>query len=215
MLRWEMEARRDRKYFKTLLETAGTEGLRKEMIAGLARQSDRSRPGAQMARGRSTNAEAEREMKFAFVEVPESPVEALAGSARVAVNEARAPRISVRNRSPLAVDHLEIGWIVRDQLGREFLAASMPADVKLEPNQSGEVRQEGSLRLQDPAAIQTMTGFVSSVSFADGSLWIPSRGALAIPRLREVVPPSPEEQRLLQIYIKKGLDVLIEELKKF
>jgi hypothetical protein len=215
MLRWEMEARRDRKYFKTLLETAGVEAVRKEMIAGLARQDDRRRPGAQMARGRATNTEAEREMQFAFVEIPESPVEALAGSARVALNEARAPRISVRNRSTRPVDHLEIGWIVRDQLGREFLAASMPADLKLAPNQSGDVREEAALRLQDPVAIQTMTGFVSSVSFADGSLWIPSRSALAIPRLREVMPPSPEEQRLLQIYSKKGLGVLIEELKKF
>ena len=215
MLRWEMEARRDRKHFKTLLETAGAEGLRKEMVAGLARQDDRRRPGAQMARGRSTNTEAEREMKFAFVDIPESPVEALSGSARVALNEARAPRISVRNRSPRPVDHVEIGWIVRDQLGREFLAASMPADLKLDPNQSGDVRQEGALRLQDTMPIQTMTGFVSSVSFADGTVWIPSRSALAIPRLREILPPSPEEQRLLQLYTKKGLDALIEELKKF
>ena len=215
MLRWEMEARRDRKYFKTLLETAGAAGLREEMIAGLARQGNRRQPGAQMARGRSTNADAEHEMKFAFLDIPESPVEQLSGSARVALNEARAPRISVRNRSPRPVDHLEIGWIVRDQSGREFLAASMPADLKLEPNQSGDVRQEGALRLQDTTPIQNMTGFVSSVSFTDGTLWIPNRSALAIPRLREILPPSPEEQRLLQLYTKKGLDALIEELKKF
>jgi hypothetical protein len=30
-----------------------------------------------------------------------------------------------------------------------------------------------------------------------------------------VVGPSPEEQRLVQLYRKKGLTVLIEELKKF
>jgi hypothetical protein len=30
-----------------------------------------------------------------------------------------------------------------------------------------------------------------------------------------VIAPSPEEQRLLQIYRKKGLNGLIEELKKF
>jgi hypothetical protein len=214
MLLWEMEARRDRKYFKTLYETAGAEALRGEMIAAAARQGSR-RPGTQMARGRATNIDAERDMQFAFLDIPESPVEALAGSARVARNEARAPRILVRNRSARPLEHLEIGWIVRDQLGREFLAASMPADLKLAPNQSGDVRQEAALRLQDPVAIQTMTGFVSSVWFADGSLWIPSRAALAIPRLREVVPPSPEEQRLLQIYNRKGLEALIEELKKF
>ena len=214
MLLWEMEARRDRKYLRTLVETAGAEALRKEMIAGLARQDDR-KPGAQMARGRVTNLEAERDMQFAFVEIPESPVETLSGSARVAQNEARAPRILVRNRSARPVDRVEIGWIVRDQQGREFLAASLPADLKLAPNQSADVRQDTALRLQDPAAIQGMTGFISSVSFADGSLWVPSRSALAVPRLREVVPASPEEQRLLQIYNKRGLEALIDELKKF
>jgi hypothetical protein len=30
-----------------------------------------------------------------------------------------------------------------------------------------------------------------------------------------VIAPSPEEQRLSQIYNKKGLQALIEELKKF
>jgi len=64
------------------------------------------------------------------------------------------------------------------------------------------VRQEGSLRLQDPAAIQTMTGFVSSVLFADGSLWIPSRAALAIP-----AGPSAEQppgERLLRTWATLG-----------
>ena len=60
-----------------------------------------------------------------------------------------------------------------------------------------------------------MSGFVSSVEFTDGSQWIPSRGALDQPRLRQLVAPSPDEQRLSQIYTKKGLQVLIEELKKF
>ena len=215
MLQWETEARRDRKYFRALLETSGAEGLRKEMIAGLARQGDRRQPGTQMALGRSTNVEAGREMQFAFLEIPESPVETLTGSARVTRNVASAPRVSVRNRSPRPVDHLEIGWIVRDNLGREFLAASMPADLNLAPSQSGDVRQETALRLEDQAEIQSMTGFISSVAFADGSLWVPTRGALSAPRLREIVPPSPEEQRLLQIYNKKGLAALIEELKKF
>jgi hypothetical protein len=30
-----------------------------------------------------------------------------------------------------------------------------------------------------------------------------------------VVAPSPEEQRLVQIYRKRGLNAVIEELKKF
>jgi hypothetical protein len=215
MIMWELEAQRDRKYFKGLLETAGGEGLRKEMLASLARQGDRSQPGVQMVRSRATNIDAEPEAQFAFLEIPESPVTASSGMARIGSSLAGAPRFEVKNRSNRPVQHLEIGWIVKDQQGREFLAASMPADMKLAPNQSGQVAQDAALRFDRPVAIQSMSGFVSSVEFTDGSQWIPSRGALDQLRLRQVVAPSPEEQRLSQIYNKKGLQALIEELKKF
>jgi hypothetical protein len=215
MIMWELEAQRDRKYFKTLLATAGAEGLRNGMLESLARQGDRSQRGVQMVRGRATNLDAEREEQFAFLEMPESPVEASNGRARIGTSLAGAPRFEVRNRSNRPVQHLEIGWIVKDQQGREFLAASMPADMKLAPNQSGQVTQDAALRFDRPIAIQSMSGFVSSVEFADGSQWVPSRGALDQPRLRQVVDPSPEEQRLSQIYNKKGLQALIAELNRF
>ena len=215
MTMWELEAQRDRKYFKTLLETAGAEGLRKEMLSTLARQGDRSQPRrADGARPRH-QLDAERETQFAFLEIPESPVEASGGVARIGTGLAGAPRFEVRNRSNRAVQHLEIGWIVKDQQGREFLAASMPADMRLAPNQSGQVAQDAALRFDRPVSIQSMSGFVSSVEFADGSQWIPSRSALEQPGLRQVVAPSPEEQRLSLIYSKKGLQALIDELKKF
>jgi hypothetical protein len=215
MTMWELEAQRDREYFKKLYETAGGEALGKEMLASLARQADRPRTGVQMVLGRATTAEPDREVKLAFLEVPEAPVEALGGFARVAANQASAPRFEVRNRSAQPVQHLEIGLIVKDQQGREFLAASMPADLNLAPSQTGQVTEDAALRLPDSVSIQGMTGFVSSVEFADGNYWIPSRSALEIPRLRTVVAPSPEEQRLSQIYKKKGLQALIGELKKF
>ena len=215
MIRWELEAQRDRKYFKTLLASRGAEELSKEMRLSLARQADSSQRGVQMVRGRATNIDAERETQFAFLDIPESPVEASNGRARIGASLAGAPQFEVRNRSPRAVQHLEISWIVRDQQGREFLAASMPADMKLAPNQSGPVAQDAALRFDRPIAIQSMSGFVSSVEFADGSQWIPSRSALDQPGLRQVVAPSPEEQRLTQIYTKKGIQALIEELKKF
>jgi hypothetical protein len=215
MTTWELEAQRDRKYFKTLLATGGAEGLRNEMLSSLARQADRSQRGVQMVRGRATNLDAERESQFAFLDIPESPVEASGGVARIGASLAGAPRFEVRNRSNRAVQHLEIAWMVKDQQGREFLAASMPADMKLAPNQSGQIAQDAALRFDRPISIQSMSGFVSSVEFADGSQWIPSRGALDQLRLRQVVDPSPEEQRLSQIYTKKGVQALIEELKKF
>jgi hypothetical protein len=219
MIMWELEAQRDRKYFKTLLASGGPnggiEGLRKEMLSSLARQADSSQRGVQMVRGRATNIDADRETQFAFLDIPESPVEASNGMARIGTNLAGAPHFEVRNRSNRAVQHLEIAWIVKDQQGREFLAASMPADMKLAPNQSGPVSQDAALRFDRPVSIQSMSGFVSSVEFADGSQWIPSRGALDQARLRPLVAPSPEEQRLSQIYTKKGIQALIDELKKF
>jgi len=215
MIMWELEAQRDRKYFKSLLASRGAEELGKEMRLSLARQADSSQRGVQMVRGRATNVDAEREAQFAFLDIPESPVEALNGVARIGSSLAGAPRFEVRNRSSRAVAHLEVGWIVKDQQGREFLAASMPADLKLAPNQSGQVAQDAALRFDRPVSIQSMSGFVSSVEFADGTQWIPSRGALDQPRLRPLVAPSPEEQRLSQIYNKRGLPALIAELNKF
>ena len=141
--------------------------------------------------------------------------EAASGQASATAQQVRAPHIVIRNRSNRPVNHLELGWLVKDQQGREFLAASMGADLKLAPDQSGEVKQDAALRFTEPVAAGSMTGFVASVEFADGTYWIPSRDDLSDRRLRDTVAPSPEEQRLLQIYSKKGLDALIEELKNF
>jgi len=60
-----------------------------------------------------------------------------------------------------------------------------------------------------------MSGYISSVEFTDGTYWIPTHSALDDKHLRTLVTPSPEEQRLLKIYSRKGLNGLIEELKKF
>jgi hypothetical protein len=212
---WELEARRDRKYFKTLLETAGVDGLQKEILSCLQLQRDRPSAGVQMVQGRSTNGEPEHELKFAFLHMPESPVDPTDGSARIAGNEARAPQINIQNHSDRPVKHFEMGWIVKDQQGREFLAASIPSDVSVAPGKSSQVTQDTALRFSERTLIGSMTGFVSSAEYADGSFWIPSRAALSNPKLRTLVAPSPEEQRLLQIYHKKGLNALIAELKKF
>jgi hypothetical protein len=212
---WELEARRDRQYFKKLMVTAGTKALQQAMLENLSRQADRPLAGMQMVRGRATNIEPERDLSFAFLEIPDAPVLAMNGTARVAGSEAHAPSVEVRNRSERPIRYLEIGWIVKDQQGREFLAASMPADVSLAPGKTGQVGQDAALRFPEHTSIQGMSGFISTVGFADGSYWIPSRAALGDSRLRRVISPSPEEQRLTQIYQKKGLSGLIEELKKF
>ncbi len=218
MTLWELEARRDRRYFKSVLETAGDTGLRNEMLRSLSREADRQQqqPGLQMVRGRSTNVEAAQEVQFAFLDIPESPAEALDGTAKITSDGARAPRFEVRNRSTRPIRSLEIGWLVKDQQGREFLAASLPAEANLAPGKTGQVvEQDTSLKFRDSASISAMRGFVSNVEFADGGYWIPSRATIDDPKLRSLMAPSPEEQRLAQIYRKRGLAALVEELKKF
>jgi hypothetical protein len=207
---WELEARQDRKYFKTLLDTAGAEGLGTE----IRRQVDLPQARVQV-RGRATNADPEREMQFALLHPPDAPVDLTGGTARISGNEASAPRFDVHSVSKRAVRYMEIGWIVKDQDGHEFLAASLPADLNLSPGQSSQVVQDSALRFPERTSIQSMRAFVSTVEFDNGSYWILSRKALEDPQLRNVVAPSPEEQRLSQIYLKKGLNALIEELKKF
>jgi|HigsolmetaAR202D_1030399.scaffolds.fasta_scaffold16810_3 hypothetical protein len=219
MTQWELEARRDRRYFLSRLESEGPEGLRKELLASIARQSERPRIDVKFARsGRSTNTEPEREIKIAFVSFPDAPVEVLGGVARVAGNEARAPVIEVQNKSDRIVRHLELGWLIRDRNGREFMGGSVPSDLVLGPGEHSQIAQKAALRFSErsnsPVPVQSMTGFVASVEFADGHLWIPTRSELAHPRLQRALAPSPEEQRLTELYRKKGLAAVVEELKR-
>ena len=72
------------------------------MLDSLARQADRPQPGVQMVRGRATNADPERELQFRVSALSRRSVEPMDGMARIAGNEARAPRVEVRNRSDRA-----------------------------------------------------------------------------------------------------------------
>jgi hypothetical protein len=227
MMVWELEARRDRRYFRSVLEARGPEGLRREMVDALARLADRPQLDVQVIRrGRATVAAAggvpERTVEFAFLRMPDAPLEPLSGVARVAASEARSPRIRVANRSDREIRYFEIGWVIRDRQGREFLAGSVPASeagVKLAPGAAGEVSDNAALRFASqpgrPLTIESMTGFVSQVEFADGNIWIPTRASLADARVRAAVAPSPEEQRLSDLYRKRGLAALVNELKKY
>ncbi len=222
---WEMEARRDRSYFRSILEARGSEGLRQEALATLARLADRPQLDVQVIpRGRTTTVASaqERPIEFVCLNLPGAPIEPVGGLARVVGGEARAPRIEVVNKSTRPVRYFEIGWIVKDRQGREFLAGSVPAaesGLRLAPGARNEVAEGAALRFSRAAGqsvdIESMTAFVTQVEFADGTLWIPSRAALDAPRFRAVLAPSPEEQRLADLYRKKGLAALVAELKKF
>ena len=61
----------------------------------------------------------------------------------------------------------------------------MPAELNLAPGQKSQILENATLKFPtrggQPLAIDGMTGFVSSVEFADGTLWIPSRADLGSP----------------------------------
>jgi hypothetical protein len=219
----EMEAQRDREHFKRVLAQAGRAGLQREMLESMARQSESSQLAVSVKRGgravTSAATGSEHDAEFAFLKFPDSPVEPLKGLARISGNEARAPRIEVRNRSNRPVKYVEMGWIVSDPSGRQYMAGSLPSadsDVLLPPGQSARLLQETTLNFSakgQPVNVQKMVGFVSQVEFADGKLWVPSRQDNAL--LLGVLPPSAEEQRLTDIYRKRGIDALAAELGKF
>jgi hypothetical protein len=159
----EWEARRDRRYFKQLLAEGGKDRLQREMIDSLSRERERPNVEVQMVRGgRATNFEPEKQVQFAFLNLPDSPIEPLDGMAKVSANEARAPQLDVRNRSNRAVKYLEIGWILQDRQGREFLAGAVPADLTLAPGKTAPIANDTALRFPQrdgqPLAIEGMTG---------------------------------------------------------
>ena len=88
----------------------------------------------------------------------------------------------------------------------------------LPPGKTAQLLQDSELRFSrsgEPINIQKMTGFVSHVQFADGKVWVPNRQSLEDTALIKVLPPSPEEQRLSDLYRRKGLAALVDELKKY
>jgi hypothetical protein len=218
----EIEAQRDRAYFKRVL-AKGKDALQNEMLASISRQSQAASLSVRVARAPAVTSAAlpsEHPAKFAFVQFPDAPVELLSGDAQVAGNEARSPNIEIRNKSDKAVKYVELGWVLSDQSGRQS-AASLPSPDAdpLGPGKHGHLLQDTALRLyaNDGRAvnIHEMRGYLRQVEFADGKIWVPSRESLEHPELRKAVAPSDEELRLANIYSKKGLEGLIEELKKF
>ncbi|HLK62057.1 MAG TPA: hypothetical protein VKU19_01360 [Bryobacteraceae bacterium] len=222
----ELEAQRDREYLKRVLAQSGKEGLRQTILQSGARQRqmDAAPLNVRVVRsGPSVTSAAlppEHPEKFAFVRFPDAPVDLVDGSAQISGNEARTPRIDVLNKSGKPVRYFELGWVLSDSSDHQSIAATLPSperDLYLAPGKSASVLQETTLRLfsktNQPANVQKMTGFISQVEFTDGKVWVPNRQNLEL--LGQMVPPSAEEQRLYNVYLKRNIEGLIEELKKF
>jgi hypothetical protein len=217
----EMEARRDREYFKRILAQGGAPALAQEMRDSMVRQSEAGQLTVAVSRaGRNTTsgAPAEHSAEFAFLQFPDSPIEPLKGTAILSGNEARAPRIEVRNRGKQPVKYVEMGWIVTDASGRRYMAGSLPSadrDLLLAPGANAPLLQDTTMNFTAqgrPVQIQHMIGYVNQVEFTDGKVWVPNRESLATIKVR---PPSAEEQRLASLYHRQGVNALIAELNKY
>lgn len=222
---WEVEAQRDRAYLKQALQARGENGLRQEMLASMARQADRTQLDVSLTRnGRATGAvvsSTDHVAQFAVLRVPGAPVQPVEGWAAIAGNEARSPQIDVVNNSKKPVRYVEIGWLVKDKSGRDYVAGSVPGSettMLLPAGQHTKLQQDTALRFSKggrPIEIEGMTAYVSQVEFADGKVWVPARKDLDSSPLLRITAPSPEEERLADIYTKKGLAALVAELNRY
>jgi hypothetical protein len=237
---WEVEAQRDRVYYKQVLQAHGEEGLRKEVLSSMSKAGDPPQLDVALSHngravgsaGAQAGADGADQIHFAFLQMPEAPVLAVQGQAEISGNEARSPWIEVQNLDKKkAVRYVEIGWVVKDKDGNEYLAGSVPGSgvsalntsgaspgAVIQAGQRGRLEPDATLKfshLGRPIGIAGMTGFVSRVEFADGKVWVPSRKNLDSSPLLRTMSPSTEEQRLLDIYAKQGLAALVADLAKY
>jgi hypothetical protein len=218
---YELEARRERQYFAKLLETNRLADIREELNFGLPDLGPESL-GVEMLRQPSIRGTGEQALAVRTVSFPSSPVQALGGAARVSGSEVRGPQIDIRNSSRKTVRGIDMGWIVRDERGKDFIAGSTPSAVELPPVQTQRVTQTGALKFShargQPMLIEALLAFVNDVEFSDGSLWIPSRrdieAASPDPVLRRALAASPEQQHLADVFRRKGIAGIADELRK-
>lgn len=218
---YELEARRDRRYLAKLMDSGRWAELREELNFGL-QDFNPQQLGLELLHDTRMPAKRDQPISVGAVAFPRAPVQPLSGAAHVAGNEVRAPQIEVKNTSQKRVHSVEMGWIVRDERGRDFVAGAVPAVLQLGPVETGTMTEEATLRFSHPAGqpmvIGALMAFVNDVEFEDGKLWIPSRTdideATSDPLLRRALAASPEQQRLADVYRRKGVSGLAEELKR-
>ncbi|MCS7041977.1 MAG: hypothetical protein NZR01_04215 [Bryobacteraceae bacterium] len=213
MLAWELEARRDRQMLAALLESQGEEALRARLLEVLARNPAGGMMPVQVVRGAlpATNVEPGRMVQLAALRLPESPVELMGGEAVLAGQEARTARIEVANRGRIPVRFVEIGWLVAEPGGRLLPAGTLPAEIHLPPGQRSTVRQDGRVRFARP--VESLTVYPALVEYENGEVWVPPASAWRQPGLREALPASGEMLRLAELYRRRGLEAVIQQIR--
>jgi hypothetical protein len=212
-----VEARRDRQYLRQILSRSGEDALRRAMGEILARESARPRLDVRLARSTLALANANR-VETAFLAQPEIPVEGTKSVAVSAGNQLLILELGFQNRDRREVRSVELGLIVRDTEGREFSAGALPANLEMKPHGAGTIQPTVNITLSRPQGvplrIESVTSFVQQVEFANGEVWVPSSAFHNEARLSRLIPGSLEEQRLSEIYRRRGMAALVEELNR-
>jgi len=214
---WEIEARRDRQHLRLILARGGEESLKKIMLDVLARDNSRPKLDVRLARSAATLANS-RGIETAFLAQPDLPVEGVKAVAVASGNQLQILELAFENRDKREVRSIELGLLVRDHEGREFSAGSLPAVLSMKPRMGATVMPAASVTLNRPMGlpmkVESVTGFVQQVEFSNGEVWVPPSGFRDEARLSKLIAGSVEEQRLSEIYRRRGLAALIEELNR-
>lgn len=207
MMAWELEARRDRKTLMAALERGGAAAIREEMVATLGRLASMPRLDIQVARSGRATAQSGTAVRFAALAMPEAPVQLTGAEVVASGQELRFPRVEMMNQSVRAIRYVDVGWQARGRDGRQFVAGSLPAPVQLAGKGKATVSRDQAYRVTSaagPVEFAEVSGFVGLVEFEDGEIWVPSRSVAQV---------TGEQQRLAEMYRRKGIDAVLAELK--
>lgn len=209
MMAWELEARRDRNTLLAMLEHGGAPALREEMVAVLGRLAAMPRLDIQVARAGRSTAQPAASVKFAALSMPGAPVELTSAEVVAAGAELKIPKLEMLNRSARGVRFVDVGWQARDRDGRQIVGGSLPAAVRLAARARTTIERDQTYRISiagaRPPDFAEVRGFVGLVEFDDGEIWVPS---VAVPAV------TGEQQRLAELYRRKGIDAVAAELKR-
>lgn len=214
---WEIEARRDRQHLKLILARQGEGALDRAMRDILARDNSRQRLDIRLARAAAALPNAQN-IETAFLSQSDVPVDGIRAQAVSSGNQLQILELAFQNRDRREIRSIELGLMVRDHEGREFSAGSLPATLTMKPKDSATIQPGARLTLNRPQglplAVESVTGFVQQVEFSNGDVWVPSSSFREEARLARIIPGSVEEQRLADLYRRRGLHALIEELNR-
>ena len=217
LVAWEMEARRDRQNLKAVYAKQGEEGIRRTLLSVLSRENARPKLDVKLARSAAT-LNSPKGIDIAFLDDRESPVEAIRGKALGEGNQLRIPEVVLNNRNDKEIRWVELLLLVKDQEGKEYSAGLLPANLSLKAKSLGTLQPTVGIQLSSlqgtPINVQSLTALVQQVEYSSGEVWLAPSRLRESDRLRAVLPPTLEEQRLAELFRRKGFPAVLDAIQK-